>query len=67
MSQHNYDLAVIAVIAACIGRPILWFLWNVARITRRWYRGSRPRRMATMRGLPRPSKDATRYMKPGSL
>jgi heme/copper-type cytochrome/quinol oxidase subunit 2 len=27
----------------------------------------KPRRMATMRGLPRPSKDATRYMKPGSL
>ena len=29
---------------------------------------SRPRRMATRgRGLPRPSKDATRYMTPGSL
>jgi hypothetical protein len=33
MSQHNYDLAVISVIAACIGRPILLCLWNVARIT----------------------------------
>ena len=47
MSQHNYDLAVIAVIAVCICLPILWCLWNAIRITYRWYRDNRPRRMAT--------------------
>jgi cytochrome c-type biogenesis protein CcmH/NrfF len=54
---------------------LLWMLACVALLTLGWlivicvryYKRNKPHRMATMRGLPKPSKDATRYMKPGSL
>lgn len=38
------------------------------RAAYRFYRDYKPRNpMARARGLPKPSKDATRYMRPGSL
>ena len=60
-----YDMTLVFALLALIAGLALWCLWNAGRIVYQWYRDNRPRRMATR--LPRPSKDATRYMTPGSL
>ena len=63
-----YDVAVLSVLLGVIGLCIAGLLLKAWLVAYRWYRGNTPRRMATrVRGLPRPSKDATRYMTPGSL
>ena len=63
MTPERYDAnTALLWILACVTLIALgWLL--VACV--RYYKRNNPRRMATR--LPKPSKDATRYMKPGSL
>lgn len=63
MERYDANTALLWGLICVLIFALGWLLMACVR----YYKRNKPRRMATMRGLPTPSKDATRYMKPGSL